>query len=127
MPRIPIIMPQLGESIAEAKVVNFLVRPGDTVEADQDLIEVETNKASMAVTSPCRGRIEKFTVQLNESYPVGAVLGHLEATQDEAVRLGLDVSGPTKTGDTDRISTSDANGGKPGVQPTVRGLPVPAN
>ncbi len=50
MPSIPIIMPQLGESIAEAKVINFLVKPGDTVEADQDLIEVETNKASMTVT-----------------------------------------------------------------------------
>ena len=46
MPRMPIIMPQLGESIAEATIINFLVKPGDTVEADQDLIEVETNKAS---------------------------------------------------------------------------------
>ena len=75
MPSIPIIMPQLGESIAEAKVINFLVKPGDAVEADQDLIEVETNKATMTVTSPCRGRLEKFTAQLNESYAVGAVLG----------------------------------------------------
>ena len=81
MPSIPIIMPQLGESIAEANIINFLVQPGDTVEADQDLIEVETNKANMNVTSPCRGRIEKFTAQLNESYAVGVVLGHIEATQ----------------------------------------------
>ena len=44
MPQIPIIMPQLGESIAEAKVISFLVKPGDTVEADQDLIEVETTR-----------------------------------------------------------------------------------
>ena len=50
MPSIPIIMPQLGESIAEAKVISFHVKPGDTVEADQDLIEVETNKATMSVT-----------------------------------------------------------------------------
>jgi pyruvate/2-oxoglutarate dehydrogenase complex dihydrolipoamide acyltransferase (E2) component len=84
MPSIPIIMPQLGESIAEANIINFLVKPGDTVEADQDLIEVETNKANMNVTSPCRGRIEKFTAQLNESYAVGAVLGQIEATQEEA-------------------------------------------
>jgi hypothetical protein len=34
MPQIPIIMPQLGESIAEATIVNFLVSPGDAVEAD---------------------------------------------------------------------------------------------
>jgi len=127
MPQIPIIMPQLGESIAEAKVVNFLTKPGDTVEADQDLIEVETNKATMAVTSPCRGCLEKFTAQLNESYPVGAVLGRIEATQEEAVRLGLDVPAPAKTSDTDRLSKSDGNGGKNRVQPTVRGLPVPAN
>jgi len=127
MPRIPIIMPQLGESIAEANIINFLVKPGDAVEADQDLIEVETNKASMNVTSPCRGRVEKFTVQLNESYAVGAVLGHIEASKEEAVRLGLDVPAAAKSGDTDRISTSDGNGDKNRVQPTVRGLPVPAN
>ena len=127
MPSIPIIMPQLGESIAEAKVVNFLVKPGDSVEADQDLIEVETNKASMAVTSPCRGRLETFTVQLHESYAVGAVLGKIEATQEEAVRLGLDSPAPAKASDTDRLSRSDANGGRNRVQPTVRGLPVPAN
>jgi pyruvate/2-oxoglutarate dehydrogenase complex dihydrolipoamide acyltransferase (E2) component len=127
MPSIPIIMPQLGESIAEANIINFLVRPGDCVEADQDLIEVETNKANMNVTAPCRGRVEKFTVQLNESYPVGAVLGHIEATAEEAVRMGLDVPAPVKSGDTERLAAGDGNGGKNRVQPTVRGLPVPAN
>jgi pyruvate/2-oxoglutarate dehydrogenase complex dihydrolipoamide acyltransferase (E2) component len=127
MPRIPIIMPQLGESIAEANVIHFLVKPGDHVEADQDLIEVETNKANMTVTAPCHGRIEKFTVQLNESYAVGAVLGHIEATAEEAARLGLDVPAPVKTGDTERLSGGDGNGSKNRVQPSVRGLPVPAN
>src|ERR1017187_2154630 len=127
MPSIPIIMPQLGESIAEAKVISYLVKPGDTVEADQDLIEVETNKATMTVTSPCRGRIEKLTAQLGESYAVGAALGRIEATEEELARLGLDVSTPAKTGDTDRVSNAEAGGGKYRVQPTVRGLPVPAN
>jgi pyruvate/2-oxoglutarate dehydrogenase complex dihydrolipoamide acyltransferase (E2) component len=127
MPSIPIIMPQLGESIAEANIINFLVKPGDTVEAGQDLIEVETNKASMTVTSPCRGRIEKFTVQLNESYAVGAALGHIEATNEEAARLGLEVSIPPKAGDAGHVSKPDANGGRNRVRPTVRGLPVPAN
>jgi len=74
MPSIPIIMPQLGESIAEATVVNVLVKPGEMVQTDQDIIEVETSKATMNVASPCSGRIEKFLVQTNESYLVGAVL-----------------------------------------------------
>ena len=94
MPHIPIIMPQLGESIAEANIVAFLVKPGDTVEADQNLIEVETNKATMTVTSPCSGRIEKFTAELNESYTVGAVLGHIEATTAYGVMLMSGQAGP---------------------------------
>ncbi|HEY1661021.1 MAG TPA: 2-oxo acid dehydrogenase subunit E2 [Verrucomicrobiae bacterium] len=126
MPQIPIIMPQLGESIAEANIVAFLIKSGDTVAADQNLIEVETNKATMTVTSPCGGRIEKITAQLNESYAVGAVLGYIEATKEEAARLGLDMP-PPKTLDTDRVSNSDANGSGTRVQPTIRGLPVPAN
>jgi len=127
MPQIPIIMPQLGESIAEANIVQFLVKPGDTVAADQNIIEVETDKATMSVASPCSGKIEKFTAQLNESYAVGAVLGQIEATKEEAARLGLDVSSPSKTGDSDRIVRSDSNGTRSRVLPTVRGLPVPAN
>jgi pyruvate/2-oxoglutarate dehydrogenase complex dihydrolipoamide acyltransferase (E2) component len=127
MPQIPIIMPQLGESIAEAAIINFLVQPGDNVKADQDLIEVETNKATMTVTSPCSGRIEKFTVQLNESYAVGAVLGQIEATKEEAARLGLDAPAPAKTSDTDRVSKPETIIRSGRVQPTVRGLPVPAN
>src|SRR5215475_14309606 len=90
MPQIPIIMPQLGESIAEATVIGFLVKIGDHVEADQDLMEVETNKATMSVTSPCAGRVQKLAVRLHESYPVGAILGYLEASKEDAARLGLD-------------------------------------
>lgn len=127
MPSIPIIMPQLGESIAEAAIINFLVQPGDSVQADQDIIEVETNKATMTVTSPCSGRVEKFTVQLNESYAVGAVLGQIEATQEEAARLGLDVPAPAKNSETERVSKSETIIRSGRVQPTVRGLPVPAN
>ena len=108
MPAIPIIMPQLGESIAEAKIINFVVKPGDNVEADQDLIEVETDKATMTVASPCKGKIEKFTAQLNESYAVGATLGQIEATKEEAARLGLDVA-PAKTSETEQLSKSDSN------------------
>ncbi len=125
--QIPIIMPQLGESIAEAAIISFLVKPGDAVEADQDLIEVETNKATMTVTSPCKGRIDKIIVQLNESYAVGATLGHIEATKEEAARLGLDVSPSASNADGGRISRSETNLRTGSVQPTIRGLPVPAN
>src|SRR6185436_14096437 len=90
MPRIPIIMPQLGEAIAEAVIVSFLIQPGEQVEADQDIIEVETNKATMNVASPCRGKVEKFLVKPGDSYPVGAILGYLDASKEDIARFGLD-------------------------------------
>ena len=125
-------MPQLGESIAEATVINFLVNPGDHVDADQDVMEVETNKATMNVASPCPGRVEKFLVKLSESYPVGAVLGYIEVRKEDAARLGLDTPAPATTL-AEAEATAESAGAtadgksKPGVQPTVRGLPVPAN
>src|SRR3984893_18214193 len=55
MPQVPITMPQLGESMAEATIVAIKVKPGDKVSADQEIIEVETDKAVMGVTTPCAG------------------------------------------------------------------------
>jgi pyruvate/2-oxoglutarate dehydrogenase complex dihydrolipoamide acyltransferase (E2) component len=127
MPQVSIIMPQLGESIAEARIISFLVKPGDQVDADQDLIEVETDKATMTVASPCKGKIEKFSAQLEESYPVGATLGKIDATKEEAARLGLDAVETKKTVETDHQLKSEANGTKSRVEPMIRGLPVPAN
>ena len=43
MPQVPITMPQLGESMAEATIVSIKVKAGERVEADQEIIEVETD------------------------------------------------------------------------------------
>ncbi len=132
MPQIPIIMPQLGESIAEATIVNIAVQVGDQVEADQDVIEVETNKAVMSVTTPCPGRVGCILVEAGQSYSVGAILGYLEATEEDAIRHGLDVPAPAAV-----LETAGSDGEEAAacpeatlpaaVHPTVRGLPVPAH
>jgi pyruvate/2-oxoglutarate dehydrogenase complex dihydrolipoamide acyltransferase (E2) component len=130
MPSIPIIMPQLGESIAEATVVNLLVAVGAHIETDQDIIEVETSKATMNVASPCPGQVERFLVKPGESYAVGAVLGYLKASKEDAARLGLDAPPPVRNGgeapEGVGVGKAQAGGAEQGVQPTVRGLPVPA-
>jgi len=87
MPQVPILMPQLGESIAEATIVDLKVKPGDSVVADQEIMEVETNKAVMGVTTPCKGKIDKITAQVKETYPIGAVLGYVEASVEDAARF----------------------------------------
>src|SRR5690349_13383553 len=87
MPQVPITMPQLGESMAEATIVAIKVQPGEKVVADQEIIEVETDKAVMGVTTPCAGEIAKIDAEVKGVYPVGAVLGYIEASEADAARF----------------------------------------
>ncbi|HEY3899311.1 MAG TPA: dihydrolipoamide acetyltransferase family protein [Chthoniobacter sp.] len=124
-------MPQLGESIAEATVVRLPFAVGDQVEGDAEIIEVETNKATMGVTAPCSGRVAELLVELQQSYPVGATLGWLEVSEDEAARLGLDVAAPAPPEAISGVAPASSAPATPIVrnivEPTVRGLPVPAH
>ena len=140
--RIPILMPQLGESIAEATLLKMDLAPGDTVQADQEIMEVETQKATMSVTTPCAGVVEELICVIGISYPVGSVLGHLTVTEEEAARAGMvpslapdQTTAPEKTAEDDMAglhfkvdaAQSMVPGASPGVQPTLTGLPVPVN
>ena len=97
MPQVPIIMPQLGESIAEATIVDIKVKPGDDVADDQEIIDVETQKAVMGVTTPCKGKIAKISAQLKETYPIGAVLGYVEASEADAARFAKQAPAPPQS------------------------------
>lgn len=130
---LPIIMPQLGESIAEATIVRAAFAVGDRVEADTDLLEVETNKAVMGVTAPCGGILHELMAVTGESYAVGATLGYLEISDEDAERLGLHDAPPPPVEKPKRGKASGAypvessNPAKKAVEPTVSGLPVPAH
>lgn len=143
MRTIPILMPQLGESIAEATIIRILVEPGRVVEAGCDLFEVETNKATMAVTAPCAGKVGQIVATPKTSYAVGSTLAAFEISAEDAQLLGLSDEPPAKAeapshsrsgrgseevenlhfkiSDNDVISTH-----QPTVEPVVGGLPVPA-
>ncbi len=141
MPSIPILMPQLGESIAEATIIRILIPTGGTVEAGGDIFEVETNKATMAVTAPCAGKLAQVTTVPQTSYAVGSTLGQLEITEEDAQALGvsgasrpsLDTRHPADASDVVenlhfQISDDDViSNRQPTVEPVVSGgLPVPA-
>jgi pyruvate/2-oxoglutarate dehydrogenase complex dihydrolipoamide acyltransferase (E2) component len=76
--------------------------------------------------------VEKYLVKANESYPVGAVLGYMEASAEDAERLGLDGPAPQHLEEDSHNGPSSGDVRHPAparktVQPTVRGLPVPAH
>jgi len=142
MPTVAILMPQLGESIAEATVVRLGVAVGDPVRADQEIIEVETNKAVMGVTTLCHGVVSEIRAQEGVSYSVGSLLGLLEVTPEEVARTGVDTM---ESLEAKRVAThqaaspgraeanlhfalddNDAYEEAPAVVPNIKGLPVPA-
>jgi pyruvate/2-oxoglutarate dehydrogenase complex dihydrolipoamide acyltransferase (E2) component len=126
MALVPILMPQLGESIAEATIIKVLLKEGDVVEADKEVIEVETNKAVMEVTSPCGGKLSQILVEEGKSYAVGAILGYIELNAEEAARLGLEDK-PEKAPLRRETRREPAQTAPSQVAPTVKGLPVPAH
>lgn len=72
-----IIMPQLGESIAEGTVIRWLIPAGQYVEKDQGLLEVESDKVSLEVPSPASGSLTEVLIQEGETVPVGTLLARL--------------------------------------------------
>src|SRR5439155_939396 len=84
--QIPIIMPQPGESIAQATAVHIAAIVGDQVQPDHDVMEVETNKAVMALTTLCPVRVNEWLVEPQRSYLLGAVRGSRDVTADDDAR-----------------------------------------
>lgn len=128
-------MPQLGESIAEAKIVRLKIAIGDTVVADQEIIEVETNKATMAVTTLCGGVVTEIRGEEGQDYAVGSLLGILEASEHEITRTGapviddpVDETAPENEDEANlHFRQSEKSYEEPRlVEPSVKGLPVPA-
>jgi pyruvate dehydrogenase E2 component (dihydrolipoamide acetyltransferase) len=72
-------LPNLGENIESGDVLSILVREGDTVKVDQDLLELETDKATMPIPSPKAGKITKVLVREGETINVGAPIMEIDA------------------------------------------------
>jgi len=79
-----IIMPQLGESIAEGTIVTWLIAPGGRVEKDQSLLEVETDKVALEIPSPSSGFLTEVLIPAGQTVPVGTLLARLNTEAPDA-------------------------------------------
>ena len=70
-----ILVPTLGESITEATVSKWLKKEGETVEADEAIVELETDKVNLEVPSPISGTLSEISFKDGDTVEVGAVLG----------------------------------------------------
>lgn len=71
-------LPDVGEGVAEAEIVVWHVKPGDTVKEDQSLVDVMTDKATVDMTSPVDGVVTAIHGEIGSMLPVGSVLIELE-------------------------------------------------
>ena len=85
-------VPVLGESISEATVAKWLKNEGDKVSSDEPLVELETDKVNIEVTSPSTGQLSKISVKSGETVEVGSVLGVVngQVSKNKKVNLDLD-------------------------------------
>jgi 2-oxoglutarate dehydrogenase E2 component (dihydrolipoamide succinyltransferase) len=82
---IEIVIPQVGESIYEMQIGRWLKQEGDRVAADENIVELETDKASMELPAPAAGVISRIIRQQGESVSVGETIAHLEEDGRDAV------------------------------------------
>ena len=80
---VQITMPQMGESVTEGTVLEWLKQVGDRVEADEPLVEISTDKVDAEVPSPAAGTLVKILAEPDSTVQVGAVLGEID-TNGEA-------------------------------------------
>ena len=71
-------LPDIGEGVAEGEIVQWMVKEGDPVKEDQEIVEVMTDKATVPITSPVAGTIRKIVAQAGSVVPVGSVLLSIE-------------------------------------------------
>ena len=70
-----IVVPSLGESVTEATVSKWLKQVGETVDSDEPLVELETDKVNVEVPSPLSGTLSSIKVKEGDTVEVGSVLG----------------------------------------------------
>ncbi|MDE2594401.1 MAG: dihydrolipoyllysine-residue acetyltransferase [Burkholderiales bacterium] len=92
MARIELSVPDIGD-VHDAAVIEILVKPGATIKAEQSLITIESDKASMEVPSSHAGVLQELRVRLGDKVSQGSIIGILE-TADAAVPVAASVATP---------------------------------
>src|SRR5688572_20960208 len=84
----PVVMPQMGESIAEGTIVRWIKKVGDAVDRDEPLFEISTDKVDAEIPSPAAGVLTEITVQEGETVAVNSVVATIGQAGESASAKG---------------------------------------
>ncbi len=121
---IDIVVPNLGESIGEATVASWFKKPGEAVAADEALLELETDKATLEVPAPAAGVLSEILVPEGEDVQMGAVLGRIAegdtaSTAAEMVRTEAEPALAEAASDRAAAQEARADVSRAGGEPTA--------
>jgi pyruvate dehydrogenase E2 component (dihydrolipoamide acetyltransferase) len=80
-----VVMPQMGESIAEGTIVRWIKKVGDSIDRDEPLFEISTDKVDAEIPSPAAGVLTEIRVKEGETVPVNSVVATIGAAAEAAV------------------------------------------
>jgi pyruvate dehydrogenase E2 component (dihydrolipoamide acetyltransferase) len=90
--RVDVVMPQMGESIAEGTLSRWLKKPGDEVKRDEALFEISTDKVDAEIPAPTAGVLAEVLVAEGQTVPVQTVVARIET--EKSATVGAPASGP---------------------------------
>jgi 2-oxoglutarate dehydrogenase E2 component (dihydrolipoamide succinyltransferase) len=122
-----LIVPTLGESITEATVSKWLKKVGDSFEADEPLVEIETDKITVEVPAPSAGSISEIKVEEGADVNIGgvlALLGDQKSTNGSPANEKAEIKDTPKAKSEEQKETtsSDVNQDNPKLSPAVKKL-----
>lgn len=117
-----IIMPQLGESIAEGTIVKWLKEPGDAVKKDENILLISTDKVEAEIPSPSAGVLLSIDVGPGQTVAVGTVLGRVGAEHEAA---NTPTKAPALSEASSPISSNNAPSTSPDISSPVSFSPPP--
>ena len=83
MAKYQLLLPKMGESVAEATIIRWLKSPGDSIEADEAIIEIATDKVDSEIPSPVTGKLTEQLCNENDVVQVGSVVAVIETEEKE--------------------------------------------
>src|SRR5882672_4291723 len=84
----PVVMPQMGESIAEGTIVRWIKKVGESVERDEPLFEISTDKVDAEIPSPAAGVLTDIKVQEGETVAVNSVVATIAGVGEDVRSAG---------------------------------------
>jgi len=122
-----LFLPQIGEGLQEARIVALLKKPGDKIERDEAIYQMETDKAVMDVESPYAGTLLSWSANVDDVLAIGAEVGVIKVSDGTEVLAAPSHGSPQSTSatnaspTTESISSSTANTrGLQGIPPRTR-------